>query len=85
MLQAGGTFRALSGGDSHQAFKRKVMAITSIMSPARRWEYDPFLDACATRRDSVACRGTRCEAGSHAAHVMADPEEPYGTDAYSGR
>jgi hypothetical protein len=61
------------------------MAITSIMSPARRWEYDSFLDACAMRRDSIACRGAQCEADSHAVYVIADTKEPYGTDAYSGR
>jgi hypothetical protein len=60
------------------------MAITSIMSPALRWEYDSFLDACATRRDSIACRGAQCEAGSHSVHVIADTKGPYGTDAYSG-
>jgi hypothetical protein len=61
------------------------MAITSIMFPALRWEYDSFLDTCATRRDSIACRGVRCEADSHSVHVIADTKEPYGTDAYSGR
>jgi hypothetical protein len=61
------------------------MAITSIMSPARRREYDACLDACATRRDSLACRGARCEVDSHSVYVIADTKEAYGTDAYSGR